>query len=322
MTARRAFVHLLFLFLLPVIVAWFGWSVPTAIAAVILMLVWRWLIALSTFVAPEKVPPLVLETISASHFVEKVRWNMDVAGLDYVEKPAAGSLGAFFVGRTVPRLKMRTGVVRSQIGNSSDILRYLWGAYHATHGDDVKHLEPTAPRIELEHRLDRCGTSLQIWVYHHLLEDRELALHAWGANDPKVPIWQRAVIRLLFPLQALLIRKSFRITPERYEKACHHIEELLADVEAKLADGRASILGGDEFNYTDYAFAAMMGLWLQPAGYGGGAADHVRIERSRATSPMRADIERWVDQYPRVIDWVQGLYADRGRKALARAAEA
>ena len=322
MTERRAFVHLLALFLLPVIVAWFGWSVSSAIAAVMLMLVWRWLIALSTFVAPEKVPPMVLETISASHFVEKVRWNMDVAGLDYTEKPAAGTLGAFFVGRTVPRLKIRTGAVRSHIGNSPDILRYLWGAYRATHGDNVKHLEPTADRIELEKQLDRCGISLQIWVYHHLLEDRELALHAWGANDPKVPIWQRAVIRLLFPLQALLIRKSFGITPERYKKACHQIEELLANIDTRLADGRASILGGEELNYTDYAFAAMTGLWLQPAGYGGGAADHVRIERSRATSPMRADIERWVDDYPRVIDWVQGLYAERGRTAESQAAAA
>jgi len=322
MTERRALVHLLFLFLLPVIVAWFGWSVPAAIAAVLLMLVWRWLITLSTWVAPEKVPAILLETISASHFVEKVRWNMDVAGLDYTEKPAAGTLGASFLGRTVPRLKIRTGAVRSQISNSPDILRYLWGAYRATHGDNIKHLEPTRERIDLEKRLDRCGTSLQVWAYHHLLEDRELALHVWGANAPTVPIWQRAAIRLLFPLQALLIRKSFRITPERYKKACQQIEELLGDIDTSLADGRVSILGDDEPNYTDYAFAAMMGLWLQPAGYGGGAAEHVRIERSRATSPMRADIERWVEDYPRAVDWVQQLYAERRQEVSPKPATA
>ena len=311
MIEKRALVYLLALLSLPVIVAWFDWSVAAAIAAVLGMLLLRWLISLSAWVAPEKVPALVLETISASHFVEKVRWNMDVAGIDYVEKPAGGSLGAFFLARTVPRLKMRTGAVRSQIGNSAEILRYLWGAYGAAMGEGVKHLEPTPERVEFEQRLDRYGANLQVWVYHHLLEDRELALHAWGADDPNVPIWQRGLLRLLFPLQALMIRKSFRITPARYEKACQHIEEMLGDVDTRLADGRASILGGDEPNYTDYAFAAMTGLWLQPAGYGGGRADHVRIERSRASNPMRADVERWVDDHSKTVDWVQRLYAEK-----------
>ena len=125
MLAKRALLHTAVLFLLPVIVAWNGWSPGSAILAVVLMLVWRWLISLSAFALPEKLPELVLETISASHFVEKVRWNMDVAGIDYVERPAAGTLGAFFAGRTVPCLHMRTGAVRSRIGNSPEILRYL-----------------------------------------------------------------------------------------------------------------------------------------------------------------------------------------------------
>lgn len=311
MANKRAFVHSVFLFLLPVFVAWFGWSVLTAVGAVLLMLLWRWMISLSIFVLPEKTPELVLETISASHFVEKVRWNMDVAEIAYVERAAGGTLGAYFLGRTVPRLQARTGAVRSQIGNSAEILRYLWGTCAVSHGDKVKHLEPIAERLELEQRLDRYGTSLQIWIYHHVLDVRELALHAWGANSPKVPIWQRGLLRLLFPLLAFLIRRSFRITPASYEKACHHIEELLAEIDTKLADGRASILGGDAINYTDYQFAAFTGLWLQPEGYGGGKADNVRIERSQAPNPMRADIERWVEDYPKAVSWVQRMYAEQ-----------
>jgi len=310
MTDKRALVHTVFLFLLPVLVAWFGWSVLTSVGVVLLMLVWRWLISLSTFVAPEKVPTLVLETISASHFVEKVRWNLDATDIEYVERAAGGTLGAFFLGRTVPRLKIRTGAVRSQIGNSAEILRYLWGANAATHGENIKHLEPTVERIEFEQRLDRYGVSLQVWVYHHILEDKELALHAWGVNNPAVPIWQRWLLRVLFPLLAFLVRRSFRITVANYEKACHRIEELLADIDTNLADGRVSILGDNAPNYTDYCFAAFTGLWLQPAGYGGGKADSVRIERSQATNPMRADIERWVEDYPSAVNWVQRLYAE------------
>ena len=311
MTDRRKLVHTVFLFLLPLVVAWFGWGVLSTALAVFLMLLWRWLISLSTFVRPEKVPDIVLDTISASHFVEKVRWNMDIAGIEYTERTMAGTVGAYFLGRTVPRLRFRTGAVRSEIGNSREILRYLWGAYRTTLGDAVDHLEPTPERDLFEQQLDRHGANLQVWVYHHILEDRELALHAWGVDSPRVPAWQRWLMRPLFPLQSWLIRRSFRITPKGYEKACHYIEELLADINETLADGRQSILGGDTLNYTDYAFAAMTGIWLMPAGYGGGKAEHVRIERSQATNPMRADIERWVEDYPHAVAWVQKLYADK-----------
>ncbi|HEX5788496.1 MAG TPA: glutathione S-transferase N-terminal domain-containing protein [Woeseiaceae bacterium] len=310
MTDRRRLVHTVVLFVLPLFAAGFGWPLWAAIIAVLLMLLWRWLIALSGFAWPEKQPPLVLDSISASHFVEKVRWNLDVAGIEYVEKPAGGTLGAYFGGRTVPRLRIRTGHARSEIGNSPEILRYLWGAWGAQLGERGRHLEPTPERLELEARLDRYGVNLQVWIYHHLLEDRDLTLRAWGAGNPDVPLWQRLLLRPLYPLLAWLIRKSFRITPRSYEKACGHIETLLAEMNATLGDGRASILGGDRLNYTDYEFAAMTGLWLQPRNYGGGRADKVRIERSQATSPMRADIERWIEDYPVAVAWVQRLYAE------------
>jgi hypothetical protein len=310
MTDKRVLLHSIFLFLLPLLVAGFGWSLFTTICCVLLLLAWRWMIVISGFVAPEKVPHLVLDSISASHFVEKVRWNMDLAGIDYVEKTAGATLGAWFLGRTVPRLRIHTGSVRSQIGNSAEILRYLWGAYDAPLGEQVQHLEPTLERLELEQRLDRYGVSLQVWIYHHILDDRELVLHAWGANDPGVPYWQRLLLQVLYPVLAILIRRSFRITPESYEKACGHIEKMLTEMDATLADGRASILNAGPRNYTDYEFAAMTGLWLQPKAYGGGKADRVRIERSRAPNPMRADIERWVSDYPSAVAWVQKLYAE------------
>ena len=67
MTGNRLLVHSVFLFLLPVIVAWLGISVGGAIALVLLTLLWRWVISLSTFIAPAAIPELELVTISASH---------------------------------------------------------------------------------------------------------------------------------------------------------------------------------------------------------------------------------------------------------------
>ncbi len=311
MTDNRNFVFAIAVFVAPVVVAWYGLSVAAAAGIVILLLLCRWLITLSGIIAPERTPELVLATISASHFVEKVRWSMDRLGVDYVEQTSGGTLGAYFRGRTVPQLKVRTGRVRSIIGNSPDILRYLYGRCLHNDPERAAFLEPTAARIELERRLDRYGVSLQVWVYYHLLHDRDLAVHAWGADNPATPAWQRAALRVLFPLLAGLIRFSFKINDTNYARAVAHIEDLLSDIDADLVDGRRSLLGDKDVNYTDLEFAAFTGLWLMPAGYGGGKADAVRIERDRAPTGMRSDIERWIDAFPGAVSWVETMYESR-----------
>lgn len=308
MMGNRLLLHSTFLFLLPLIVAGFGISLPGAIALVALALLWRWAISLSVIAAPAKTPELELETISASHYVEKVRWCMDRLGLDYLEKPVGGTLGAFFLGRTVPVLKFRTGAVRSSIGNSPEILRYLWGRYSPQAGERASFLQADPGRLQLEKKIDRCGVDLQVWVYYHLLDEPELTLRVWGCQNPGIPAWQRWSLRLLYPLLRFLIRRAFRISTAHHARAVEHIDTLLAEVEALLEDGRKSILGGDVINYSDITFAAIMGLWLQPETYGGGKADTVRIERTETPVAMRAEIERWSEQYPRATMFIERLY--------------
>jgi glutathione S-transferase len=310
-TDKRKAIFAIIVFLAPVVVAWYGLSVTAAAGIVILLLLCRWLITLSGILAPEKAPELVLATISASHFVEKVRWSMDRLGVDYVEQTSGGTLGAYFRGRTVPQLKVRTGIVRSVIGNSPDILRYLYGRYLHEDPKRAAFLEPTAERVKFERRLDAYGVSLQVWIYYHLLHERDLTLHAWGADSPKTPAWQRVALRALFPFLARMIRLSFKINDTNFARAVARIEELLADMDANLKDGRQSLLGGNETNYTDLAFAAFTGVWLMPDGYGGGKAEAVRIERDRAPAGMRADIERWSAAFPRAVSYVESLYQGR-----------
>ena len=287
-----------------------GVGVPTALLLVAVALLWRWLIVLSGITAPEEAPDLVLETISASHYVEKVRWCMDRMQLEYTERQSGGTLGVFFTGRTVPQLRVRTGLVESVIGNSPEILRFLWGAHAARSPEKLSFLEPTMERLELEERLDRYGRNLQVWVYYHLLHDRDLTLQAWGANNPAVPAWQRRVLRVIFPVLARLIRKAFAISDEHYTKSVLYIEELLSEVDTALADGRGSILGGGAINYTDLTFAAFSGLWLQPKKYGGGKADASRIEPEDSPAMMRADTRRWREDFPVAIRFIERLYEE------------
>jgi hypothetical protein len=313
MTEKRRLIHACFLFIAPIFTAWMGLSVGGAIVLVGLLLLWRWLIVMSGFAAPEKSPELVLETISASHFVEKVRWSLDRLGINYTERPSAGTLGAFYCGRTVPQLKIRTGAVRSVIGNSSDILRYIWGRYGAQDPSAAAFLEPTNERTDLEARLDRHGVNLQVWVYYRLLDDKALTLHAWGVENTKIPLWQRQLLRVLYPVQAALVRRGFSITDDNFARAVGHIEAFLADINSRLMDGRKSLLGDNAPNYTDYAFAAMAGLWLMPPEYGAGQAESVRIERDRMPDAMRTDVESWEAAYPRVVAFVRALYSEERR---------
>lgn len=311
MTDKRNLAFAIVVFLAPVAVAWFGLSVPAAVGVVVLLLLLRWLITLSGIIAPERTPKLELATISASHFVEKVRWSMDRLGVDYVEKTSGATLGAFYSGRSVPQLRVRTGIVRSIIGDSPDILRYLYGRYVHEDPERVAFLEPTAERVELERKLDAYARSLQVWIYCYLLTDRDLTLHAWGVNNPATPAWQRVALRVLFPVQAFLIRYSFKINETGYKRAVARIEETLTVAEEWLADGRESLLGGTDINYTDITFAAYTGLWLRPLAYGGGMADAVRFERDRMPDGMREEIEGWEKSFPRATAWVERLYESR-----------
>jgi glutathione S-transferase len=311
MFGHRLLVHSAFLFLLPLIVASMGVSLTGAVALVVLALLWRWLISLSSIIVPATTPELELETISASHFVEKVRWCMDRAGLDYVEKPCAGTLGAFFLGRTVPLLKFRTGAVRSTIGNSAEILRYLWGRYAADDRYETAFLKADGRGLDMEAKIDRCGVNLQVWVYFHILDDKSLTLRAWGVHNPDIPLWQRWSMRLLFPLLRSLIRIAFKVSPARHASAVGHIDELLDEAERLLGDGRASLSGGTDPDFVDISFAAIMGLWLMPPEYGGGKAAAVRIEREQAPEKMRQEIERWSSRYPRSTAFIEGLYRQR-----------
>jgi glutathione S-transferase len=310
-TGRRPLIYAVFLLLLPLLVAWYDLSPITTLALVLLALLWRWMISLSGLMVPARTPELELETISASHFVEKVRWCMDRLGVTYVEKPVGGTLGAFFLGRTVPLLRFRSGAVRSSIGNSAEILRYLWGRYAPELGGKASFLSADPERLALEKKIDRCGADLQVWVYYHVLPDRELTLHAWGTDNKAIPAWQRLTLKILYPVLVFLIRKSFRISDAHHARAVQHVDALLSEVESLLGDGRQSILGGDEINYTDIAFAAIMGLWLQPAGYGGGMADSVKIESDRTPERMRTEIERWSATYPKATAFIENLYLDR-----------
>lgn len=294
----------------PLLVAATEMNLLAAFVLVSALLLWRWLIVLSVLTEPSRGPELRLETISASHFVEKVRWCLDRLGEDYREIPDAGALGVFFTGRTVPRLRVRTGSVSSVIGNSPDILRYLWGRFAFSAGERAEFLRPRPDAVELEQKLDRYGVDLQRWIYYHILSHREITLRAWGAEDPRLPVWQRYAVIALFPLLRRLMRRAFRLGTAAHARVVARIEALLSDLETRLSDGRRAILGGDQADFADITVAALSGLWLQPPEYGRGEADSLRLRDALRIPALEGEVDRWRSSYPRLVEHVERLYRE------------
>ena len=310
-------IHSLFLLLLPLIVAVFGLGFGTALLLVFALLLWRWGLSLQAILPSRAGPELCLETIGGSHFVEKVRWSMDRLGVEYEERQNAGVLGAFFVGRTVPKLHVRTGMVISAIGNSSDILRYLWGRYATEYGERAAFLAPTAEALELEKQLDIYGRYMQQWIYHHILPHRSLTLHAWGCDDPSLPAWQRGIVRLGFPLLRTLMRRAFRLGAATHDKTLARAGDFLQVIEERLEDGRTTLLGGPEISFVDITFASLSGLWIFPDNYGGGKADRVTPHGFEVPAQMQAEVDAWRQCFPQVVALVERLYATERLPAAA-----
>lgn len=299
------------LLLLPAAVARSQVGVPAALAATLLLVAARWGLTLRRILAGPEGADLRLESIPPSHFVEKVRWCLDRLGVPYHEVPDMGVLGVLLTGRTVPRLSMRTGRVRSSIGNSAEILRYLWGRYRVEYGPRAAFLEPTPEALTLEAELDRYGQHLQMWGYHHLLDRPDLCLHFWGAEDPRVPGWQKWAARCLYPVTRRFMRHAFQLHPDRHAGVVARLEEVLERCEARLEAHPASLLGGPEVCFVDLTLAALSGLWVRPPGFGAGSADHVMVDEDALPAAMVGEIAGWRRRFPRLVEHVERLYRDR-----------
>ncbi len=297
-----------YLLLLPLAVAGWNLGLPAAAGLLLLGLAWRWAVTAAGLGRKSRGAEICLEAISASHFVEKVRWCLDRLGLDYTERRAGGTLGAVFLGRTVPRMTFRSGAVTSRIGNSSHILRYLWGRYG--HQADAAFLEPTAEAVALEKRLDHYGVDLQVWIYTHLLPNRKLTLHAWGMHDPAVPLWQRWLLPVVFPLAALMVRRGFRISPASYQKSRQRIGELLAELDQTIGPDAGFLLGGELPSYVDFTFAALSSLWAQPEGFALGRSAAAIPSADQTPEGMAMDQAEWSRGYPNVVALIERLYRD------------
>jgi glutathione S-transferase len=259
--------HALLLYLLPVLVAWAGCGVGAAVMVALFAALAGVFIRLRATLNPASTRPR-LHTISYSHYVEKVRWCLDRAAIDYEEVPNIGILGVLLLGRTVPVLELPAS--RTSVGNSAEILRLLWGLHGHEPSGHAAFLQPTGEALALEQHLDRTlGEQVRRWAYQRLFEDPSLTLRLWGLKEPAVPRWQKLLLPPLRPVLQSAVRRMLRVTPESASRALERTSVVFDEMDARLADGRHYLLG-DTLSFADITFASLGALAVLPANYGGG----------------------------------------------------
>lgn len=225
-----------------------------------------------------------LISISISHYCEKVRWAMDLAGEPYRESAHlpllhwAYSVGAG-AGRTVPVLQTEDGELLS---DSTAILQWLdrraprLGLYGQTP-------EQRGEIEALEELFDeKLGPATRRWGYYHLLPNKAQTL-AYAAQG--VPRGEVLAMQAGFSLARRLMRRGMAINAAGAERSLQRAMATLAHVSELLRDGRPFLVG-EQLSAADLTFAALASPLLQPA-------EHPLPFPPLAELPaaMRADVE-------------------------------
>ncbi|MFK7999082.1 MAG: glutathione S-transferase family protein [Polyangiales bacterium] len=216
-----------------------------------------------------------LITISFSHYCEKARWALDLAGVAYREE---GHLPLFHflpVGLATRGAKDKRGdsvssplstpvLITSsgeRICDSTRILR------HVTN-ESSELLRVDSEALELEAKFSKeLGPHTRRYGYHFLLGDTNLMRRFFWSlgNKPEA-----AGAALLYPLYTRAMRKALNINAKSAERSKHKVLAIAAEVEERLSDGRA-YLCGDTFSVADLSYAALFApslLLTKREGYG------------------------------------------------------
>ena len=205
---------------------------------------------------------LRLVTIPISHYCEKARWALDLAGIPFreerhiqgVHQIAARRAGG---GKTTPVLVTPDGA----LGESADILDWV-----------DERLPPEAKlfpadRAEVDAlcaRFDEVlGPRDRRLMYVHLLPERKLLL---SFNNTGVPRWEDLLLRAAFPLLTPLVGRRLGIRPGIDVEDEELVWREFDFVGELLADGR-QYLCGDGFSAADLTFAALAAPCVVPPEY-------------------------------------------------------
>lgn len=216
-----------------------------------------------------------LVTISFSHYCEKARWALDLAGAAYREEghlPLFHFLPVTLATRgaedksgdsvssalSTPVLITPSG---QRICDSTRILEHVLKAH-------PERLRVDSESLALEAKFSKdLGPHTRRYGYHFLLADSKMMRRFFWSLGNKP---QAAGAALLYPVYTRAMRKALNINARSAERSKLKVLAVAEEVEERLSDGRR-YLCGDDFSVADLSYAALFApslLLTKREGYG------------------------------------------------------
>lgn len=207
---------------------------------------------------------LTLYQLAISHYNEKVRWALDLKGIEHRRVSLIPGLHRLTVRRfgatTTPVLVAGDGTV---VRESTPILEYL----ERIAPEPALFPEDPEQRRELDELvafLDRvAGTSVRAYAYWLILQQPG-ALHArW---KPGLNRRQRFILAAVMPVMNRVLPRAFGLTEERAPGHLERVWKSCERVERRLEETGDGYLVGGRFTAADLTAASLLGPALGPPG--------------------------------------------------------
>jgi glutathione S-transferase len=196
----------------------------------------------------------ILWQLQISHYNEKVRWALDCKRVPHVRRSLLPAWHAVKTKRLTGEIETTPVLTLDgrAIGDSTQIIAALEERWP----QPPLYPEGEAERrraLELEEFFDEeLGPHLRRAVYHELLPYPELTLPLF-ANGQKP--FARLLLRAMFPLLRVGMRRSMNIYPEPAERSREKTVAAMDRLEAEI--GPSGYLVGDSFTVADLTAAAL-----------------------------------------------------------------
>ena len=221
-----------------------------------------------------------LLTIPPSHYCEKARWALQRAAIPFREErhppilhyPAVRLAGG---DHSTPTLIAG----QQALSDSTDILRWI-----QAHPEARWRPYPDDPAIEAEaagledHFDEALGPHVRRMFYFYIMPRRDLFVAGLVDGVGRAERWTFRALHL--PIRAVM-RRSMRIDDAGARRSRARIDEVFAEVDARLADGRRWLVG-DRFTAADLTFASLGAMLVRPRQYAGGMELMGRLPESLA----------------------------------------
>lgn len=248
---------------------------------------------------------MILHVFLISHYCEKARWALDLAGVDYQvnllsplqHAATAKKIGA--VSSALPILEIQSAENQDSkvIQGSADIV--FWANQQAAI-NSKNGLTISPETIEIEKRLDDVlGVHVRRWFYSESLLDCAGSVRPVFAEGSG--FLGRMTLRLAWPKVVAIMIKRMNLGTEQEVESKNIVAGEIDWLESLLADGQG-FLFGDSLSNADIAAASLLAPLFSPA-------KHPAVKLVKLPPRVAATARQW--QSRPFAKWLAKLYADK-----------